>query len=261
MPLRSAGTLMHVIATEATLAVTQALGPGWLDPNQILESAGTWALWVTAAVLFSECGLLIGFAFPGDTLLFSVGLLASQGFITEPFGLILLVLTVAAILGNIVGYEIGRWAGPPLLEREGRTYLSRKNVDRTRRFFDRYGAPAIVLARFVPIVRTVITVTAGAAGMPRRRYLLYSAVGGVVWVCGITSLGFFLGNVPFVREYVQPHLDLILLAVVVLSIVPLVTHVLLERRSRQRELAVAVAPGDSAPGEPLGQTSSRSAGS
>jgi len=260
MPRRPAGTLRQVNAAEASLAMTQALGPGWLDANQLLESAGPWALWVTAAVLFSECGLLIGFAFPGDTLLFSVGLLASQGFIPEPFGLILLVLTAAAILGNIVGYEIGRWVGPPLLEREGRAYLSRKNIDRTREFFDRYGAPAIVLARFVPIVRTVITVTAGAAGMPRRRYLLYTALGGVLWVCGITSLGFFLGNVPFVREYVQPHLDLILLAVVALSIVPLVAHMLLERRSRHRELAASLLAAPAADA-PLDQASSRSTGS
>jgi membrane-associated protein len=261
-----------VIATEATLAVTQALGPGWLDPEQMLDSAGGWALWVTAAVIFAECGLLIGFAFPGDTLLFSVGLLASAGAVPEPFPLVLLVITASAILGNVVGYEIGRWAGPPLLEREGRSFLSRENVERTRLFFDRYGAPAIVLARFVPIVRTVITVTAGAARMNRRRYLLYTALGGVLWVCGITSLGYSLGNVPFVRDHVQPHLDLILLGVVVLSVLPALYHVLRERRSRQRERTAAtqrsaagvaspVEPPGEPPVEPLDQASSRSAGS
>jgi membrane protein DedA with SNARE-associated domain len=252
-----------VIATEATLAVTQALGPGWLDPEQMLVSAGTWALWVTAAVIFAECGLLIGFAFPGDTLLFSVGLFASVGTISEPFPVVLLVLLVSAIVGNIVGYEIGRWAGPPLLEREGRSFLSRENVERTRDFFDRYGAPAIVLARFVPIVRTVITVTAGAALMDRRRYLVYTALGGVLWVCGITSLGYSLGNVPFVQDHVQPHLDLILLGVVLLSVLPAVFHVLRERRIRQRERAAGAlrTPVPEPPPEPLDQASSRSAGS
>jgi membrane-associated protein len=247
-----------VIATEATLAVTQALGPGWLDPEQMLDSAGGWALWVTAAVIFAECGLLIGFAFPGDTLLFSVGLLASAGSVPEPFGVVLLVLLVSAVVGNVVGYEIGRWAGPPLLEREG-SFLSRENVERTRTFFDRYGAPAIVLARFVPIVRTVITVTAGAARMDRRRYLIYTALGGVLWVCGITSLGYSLGNVPFVRDHVQPHLDLILLGVVVLSVLPALYHVLRERR--QRKLERAIDRSESESDEPLDQASSRSAGS
>ena len=247
-----------MIATEATLAVTQALGPSWLDPNHMIHSAGQWALWVTAGVIFAECGLLIGFAFPGDTLLFSVGLLASSGVVSEPFLLVLVVLTAAAIIGNVVGYEIGRWAGPPLLEREkGSSFLSRENIERTRDFFDRYGAPAIVLARFVPIVRTVITVTAGAAEMSRRRYLLYTALGGVLWVWGITSLGYFLGNVPFVRRYVEPHLDLILLSVVVLSAVPMVVHIMRERRSRRRARAAApVGPVD-----PLDQPSPRSAGS
>ena len=246
-----------MIATEATLAVTQALGPGWLDPEQMLESAGPWALWVTLGVIFAECGLLVGFAFPGDTLLFTVGLFASQGIISEPFWVVLLVLTTAAIVGNAVGYEIGRWAGPPLLEREDRSFVSQENVERTREFFDRYGAPAIVLARFVPIVRTLITVTAGAARMPRRRYLLYTTIGGVIWVCGVTSLGYFLGGVGFVQDYVQPHLDLVLLAVVVLSVLPMLIHVLKGRRARRRRTAAAKrALGD----EPLDQASSRSAG-
>ena len=189
------------------------------------------------------------------------GLLANTGDTSEPFWLILLVLTVAAIVGNVVGYEIGRWAGPPLLEREGRSFLSRENVERTQEFFDRYGAPAIVLARFVPIVRTVITVTAGAARMSRRRYLTYTAVGGVIWVCGVTSLGYFLGGLAFVRTYVEPHLDLVLLAVVVLSVLPALVHVLRERRKRQREVAAGRAAEQTPPAEPLDQASSRSAGS
>lgn len=213
----------------------------------MLESAGEWGLWVALAVIFAECGLLIGFAFPGDTLLFTVGLLASQGYVPEPFWVVLLVLTGGAIVGNAVGYEIGRWAGPPLLQREDRRFLSHEHVERTRAFFERYGAPAIVLARFVPIVRTVITVTAGAAGMPRRRFLLHSTTGGILWVCGVTSISYFLGGVPFVQDYVQPHLDLILLSVVVLSILPAVLHVLRQRRSRRRQAqAEARATADAA---------------
>ena len=116
-----------------------------------------------------------------------------------------------------------------------------------------------MLARFVPIVRTVITVTAGAALMDRRRYLVYTALGGVLWVCGITSLGYSLGNVPFVRNHIQPHLDLILLGVVVLSVLPAVLHVVRERR--QRKLERAIDRSEAGPDEPLDQASSRSAGS
>jgi len=238
--------------------VTNALGPGWLDPNQMLESAGTWGLWVALAVIFAECGLLIGFAFPGDTLLFAIGLLSSQGYVPEPFGIVLVVLTAGAIVGNAVGYEIGRWAGPPLLEREDRRWLSAEHIERTRTFFEKYGPPAIVLARFVPIVRTVITVTAGAAGMARRTFLVYSTLGGIVWVCGVTSLGYFLGNVPFVRDYVQPHLDLILLSVVVLSVLPAAIHFGRDR-ARRRGAAERARQTPPAP-DVVDQGSSRSSG-
>lgn len=213
-------------------AATSVL-PSWLDPEQLLNSAGSWALWVTLLIIFSECGLLLGFFLPGDTLLFSVGLFVSQGVIGESIWVVCVVLTVGAVLGNVVGYEIGRGVGPVLLERD-RRLLRPEHVERTRVFFARYGAPAIVLARFVPIVRTVITVTAGAAGMGRRRYVLYSTVGGVVWVFGVTLLGYFLGNIAFVRQHIQPRLELVLLGVVVLSILPMVVHLARERMSAQR---------------------------
>jgi membrane protein DedA with SNARE-associated domain len=221
-----------------SVAATSVL-PGWLDPEQLLSSAGAWALWVTLLIIFSECGLLLGFFLPGDTLLFSVGLFVSQGVIGESIWLVCLVLTAGAVLGNVVGYEIGRWVGPVLLEREDRRLLRPEHVARTRVFFARYGAPAIVLARFVPIVRTVITVTAGAAEMGRRRYVLYSTVGGVVWVFGITLLGYFLGNIAFVREHIQPRLELVLLGVVVLSILPM-AHLARGRVSSRRREPVPV---------------------
>lgn len=231
---------------EAGTRVVLAIGPSWLDPQSLLDSAGTWALYVAAAILFAETGLLIGFFLPGDTLLFSVGLLASQGVVTEPFWFVLVLLWSAAMVGNVVGYEIGRRAGPPLLRGDHRV-LTRERVERTQNFFAQYGAPAIVLARFVPVVRTFITVVAGAAGMHRRHYLVYSAVGGVIWVFSLTSLGYFLGTVPFVRDHVQPHLDLILLGVVVLSILPVIIHLLRERRSRGKRAAAQPTPSSDKP--------------
>jgi membrane-associated protein len=213
-------------------AAVAQLMPSWLDPTDLLNNAGAWALWVAAGILFAECGLLIGFFLPGDTLLFSVGLFVSQGIIDHPIWLVCVVLSAAALLGNVAGYEIGRWAGPPILEREGHRLVSQDHVDKTRAFFDRFGAPAIVLGRFVPIVRTLITVTAGVARMDRRRYLIYSTVGAVVWATGLTLVGWQLGRFAFVQDYIQPHLELIVLAAVALTVLPVVVHVLRERRSQ-----------------------------
>jgi membrane protein DedA with SNARE-associated domain len=218
-------------AALAGAAVPQLM-PSWLDPTQVLTNAGAWALWATAGILFAECGLLVGFFLPGDTLLFSVGLFVSQDIIDHPIWLVCIVLAGAALLGNIVGYEIGRRAGPPILEREGHRLVSQEHVARTQAFFDRYGAPAIILARFVPIVRTVITVTAGVARMDRRRYLIYSTLGAIVWASGLTLVGWRLGRFAFVREHIQPHLELIVLAAVALTVLPVVVHVLRERRSQ-----------------------------
>ncbi len=209
-------------------------GLGWLDPNTLVDSFGQYALWGVLFVIFAECGLLLGFFLPGDTLLFSVGLLVSQGTIDHPIWLVCVVLTIGAVVGNAVGYEIGHRAGPPILERSHGRLIRPEYVQRTHAFFDRYGAPAIILARFVPIVRTLITVTAGAAQMSRRRYLVYSAIGGLVWACGITLLGYSLGDIAFVREHIEPRLDLIILGALLISTVPIGVHMLLDRREAGR---------------------------
>jgi len=201
-----------------------------LDSSAILEQSSSWALWVTAAIIFAECALLLGFFLPGDTLLFSAGVLVSTNIIDEPIVVVCAVLALAAVLGNAVGYEIGRWVGPALLQRPGRL-VTAERLERTREFFDHHGPWAIVLARFVSVVRTLITVTAGAARMPRGTYLFYSAVGGVVWAAGLTALGYALGRVPFVQEHVQPHLDLVVTAMVLATVIPLVVGAL-RRRGR-----------------------------
>lgn len=229
----------------ASAGVVAGVLPGWLDPNSLLATAGSWALWVTLAIIFAECGLLLGFFLPGDTLLFSIGLFVSQGVVAESIWLVCVVLTVGAVLGNVVGYEIGRRVGPVILEREDRRLLRPEHVARTSAFFERYGSPAIVLARFVPIVRTVITVTAGVAEMARRRYVTFSALGGVLWVFGITLLGYFLGNVAFVRDHIQPHLELVLLGVVALSVLPVALHLAREQAAaRSRRVAGVPTDGD-----------------
>ncbi len=209
-----------------TLSAGQvALGPEWLNPDTLLTTLGTWALWGAVAIVFAECGLLIGFFLPGDSLLFTVGLLITTGVIDHSLWLACLVLTLAAFAGNVVGYQIGWVGGPAIFRKEDSRLFRREYVDKTVAFFDKYGNRAIVLARFVPIVRTFITVMAGVGRMDRRRYFIYSGVGAVLWATGVTLLGAALGQVPFVRD----NVEIILLAIVGLSVIPIAIEFLRER--------------------------------
>jgi membrane-associated protein len=204
-----------------------ALGPSWLDPQTMLDAFGAWALWGAAAVIFAECGLMLGFFLPGDSLLFTVGLLVGSGTIKQPLWLACIVLTLAAFLGNATGYEIGRATGPRIFSKPDSRLFKREYVDKTVTFFDTYGARAIVLARFVPIVRTFITVIAGVGQMDRKRYLTYSGIGGLLWASGVTVLGQVLGKV----EFVAKNIEFILIAIVFLSVVPILIEWLRHRRS------------------------------
>ena len=203
------------------------LGPEWLDPAHLIESLGPFALLGVLAIVFAECGLLVGFFLPGDSLLFTAGLLVAEGSLRYPLWLVCLLITLFAVAGNLVGYWIGRAVGPALFDRPDSRLFKREHVEKTHAFFDRYGGRAIVLARFVPIVRTFITATAGVARMDFAAYALYSTLGGILWGTGVTVLGYFLGQVAFVRE----HLELILIGIVVLSVLPVVVELLRARRS------------------------------
>src|SRR5215470_4395154 len=209
------------VLTSAVLA----LGPSWLNPQSFLDQLGMWALWGAAAVVFAECGLFT-FFLPGDSLLFTVGLFVGTGGIHQPLWVSCLVLSVAAFAGNVVGYEIGHAVGPRLLARPDSRLIRPENIKRTHEFFERHGARAIVLARFVPIVRTFITVVAGVGGMDRRRFLTYTGVGAVLWACGVTLLGYFLGSVDFVKT----HIELILIGIVAVSFIPVLVEYLRSRR-------------------------------
>ena len=205
------------------------LGISWLDPQYLLSQFGDYALWGAAGVIFAECGLLVGFFLPGDSLLFTVGLLVSQSKISYPLWVCCVVLSVAAVAGNACGYAIGAKAGPRIFAREDTRLFKRKYVEQTHAFFERYGNRAIVLARFVPIVRTFITVVAGVGRMGFRRFMVYSALGGAVWAVGVTVLGYFLGQVAFVRN----NLELMLLAIVFVSVLPVIFEVLRARAARR----------------------------
>ncbi len=210
-----------------------ALLPDWLDPQQILDTLGPYALLGALIIVFAECGLLIGFCMPGDSLLFTVGLLVATDVIDTPLWLTCLLISISACVGNLVGYGIGYRAGPAIFRRPDSRLFKQEYVDKTHEFFDRWGASAIVLARFVPIVRTFITVTAGVGRMDFRRYAFYSTVGGILWGTGVTVLGYFLGQIAFIRE----HIDLILILVVLLSVIPIGFEILRARAKARRERA------------------------
>ncbi len=180
-------------------AVHLALGPQWLSP-EALVGAG---LLVLLLVVFVESGLLVGFFLPGDSLLFTAGLLINTQDVL-PLWLVLLTVPLAAIAGDQVGYVIGRKAGPHVFNRPDSRFFQQEYVDKAYEYFERYGARTIVLARFVPIVRTFAPVVAGVSRMRYRTFVTYNIVGGVLWGAGVVLLGYFLGQIQFVADNVEP---------------------------------------------------------
>jgi membrane-associated protein len=197
----------------------------FLDPTHLINTFGLIGIMV---ILFAECGLLVGFFLPGDSLLFTAGLLAAGGLIA-PLWVLLLLLPLAAVAGNLVGYWIGRKAGPAVFNRPDSTLFKAEYVERSHEFFERNGTRTILLARFVPIVRTFATVMAGASRMDFRRYVINSVIGGIAWAAGVTLLGFWLGQVALVRD----HVELFIVGIVAISLIPVVVEVLRGRRAGQ----------------------------
>lgn len=200
------------------------LGMEWMDPNWLLDNFGGQLFWLSLVIIFVECGLFFPFL-PGDTLLFAMGLFIAGeqvDVVPGPPGVDLLfalvLFTVAGFLGNVAGYEIGRAIGPPLYERSGRV-LKRKYFDQTTAFFDKHGNKALVIGRFVPFVRTYVTVVAGVTRMSRPRFFLWSAVGAVLWVLSITLLGFFLGST---FESLGENIDKAIILILAVSLLPIV---------------------------------------
>ena len=194
-----------------------------MDPQWLLDRFGSQFFWVSTAIVFIECGLLFPIL-PGDSLLFAIGLFINRGDLDINLALACLILSLAAFLGNVVGYEIGRAIGSPLYERDGR-FIKRKYFDQTHDFFDKHGNKALVLGRFVPIVRTFITVVAGVSRMERSRFFLWSGVGAVLWATGITLLGYFLGGIQLVHD----NLEAAILLIVAMSVLPMLFEYLRHR--------------------------------
>lgn len=213
-----------MLAIAAPAPTTLALGPEWLSPDALVGAG----LLVLLTVVFVESGLLVGFFLPGDSLLFTAGLLIQTRDVL-PLWLVLLTVPIAAIAGDQVGYLIGRKAGPHIFNRPDSRFFQQEYVDKAYAYFERYGARTIVIARFVPIVRTFAPVCAGVSRMNYRVFVTYNVVGGVLWGAGVVLLGYFLGGITFVADNVEP----IILGIVAISVMPIVVEVLRARREHR----------------------------
>lgn len=211
-----------------------------LDPEQLLETFGTLGLFL---IVFAESGLLVGFFLPGDSLLFTAGLLSSQEKLPA-LPVLLVGCFVAAVAGDQVGYQFGQRVGPALFRRPDSRLFRQSHVERARRYFDEHGAKTIVLARFVPIVRTFAPILAGVGGMRYRTFAVFNVVGALLWAVGVTAAGYVLGqSIPSIDRYLLPVIALIVAA----SVAPVGLEVL---RSRRRVAA----------GDPTGERSRPHAG-
>ena len=206
------------------MRIVAAIG---IDPNQLLRSVGTLGLF---AAVFAESGILLGFFLPGDSLLFTAGLLTATTNLLPPLPVLVVGCTVAAIAGDQVGYGLGRRYGPRVFDRPESRWFKREHLSRAEAFFARHGSKTIVLARFVPVIRTFTPVVAGASGMHYRRFVAFNIVGGFLWATGLLTAGWLLGTrYPGIAD----SLDLVIVVIVTLSVLPLVVHSL-RQRSRSR---------------------------
>ncbi|MER0246908.1 VTT domain-containing protein, partial [Streptomyces sp. HSW2009] len=218
---------------------TLALGPSWLDPDHLIDQFGIYGV---LAIVFAESGLLIGFFLPGDSLLFTTGLLVTTDKITMDLWLVCVLVVLAAVLGDQAGYLFGRKVGPSLFKRPDSKLFKQENVEKAHEFFEKHGPKSLVLARFVPIVRTFTPIIAGVSRMNYRSFLIFNVIGGVLWGAGVTLLGAGLGKV----EWVHSNIEAMLVGIVLLSVVPIAIE-FLRARSKSKKAAAA---GGGAPAAP-----------
>nr|WP_202238632.1 VTT domain-containing protein [Streptomyces sp. SN-593] len=219
-----------------------ALGPSWLDPNHLIN---TYGLWGVLLVVFAESGLLIGFFLPGDSLLFTTGLLVASGTLHQPLAVVAALIAVAAVAGEQTGYWFGRKVGPSLFSRPESRLFKMENIEKAHAFFERHGPKAIVMACFVPIVRTFTPIVAGVSRMNYRTFATFNIIGGTLWGAGVTLLGYWLGQIAFVRD----NIEAILVLVVLVSVVPVGIEFLRSRRKSAAEGADAAPAAGAGRGE------------
>lgn len=201
-----------------------------LDPEKIIQIGG---LALVTAIIFAETGLMFGFFLPGDSLLFTVGLFCALEILPVPIGWVILALSAAAIVGDQVGYWTGRLLGQRLFEKRETWFFKRKYLEQTRAFYNRWGKSAIILGRYVPIVRTFAPILAGVVGFSPRQFIVYNATGGILWIVSLTLAGYGLGSAfPWLRKYIE----VIALGIIVLSLLPIL-RAYLKARARAKAAA------------------------
>ncbi len=195
-----------------------------MDLVHLIETIGYVGLF---AIIFAEAGLLVGFFLPGDSVLFTAGFLASQNIFSLP--ILLVTCFTAAVLGDNVGYAFGHRVGKRLFNREDSLFFHKKNVLKAQAFYEKYGAKAIVIARFMPVVRTFAPIVAGIGSMNYRKFAIFNFIGGTLWAIGLNLAGYFLGSlIPDVDKYLLP----IVLGIIILSVAPSIIHILKDPESR-----------------------------
>jgi membrane-associated protein len=196
--------------------------------DEIIRNYGAWTYGILFFIVFLETGFVVTPFLPGDSLLFAVGTFAARG--SFDLYLAMLLLSIAAVLGDTVNYWIGAWVGPKVFHEESR-FLNRKHLQRTHEFYERYGGKTIIIARFVPIIRTFAPFVAGIGTMSYGKFIAYNVIGGVGWVVSITLAGYFFGNIPIVKN----NFTFVIFAIIFISILPGIIEYIRHKRSRAAE--------------------------
>ncbi len=197
-----------------------------LHPEDLLQTLGPWALLIACLIVIAETGLLVGFFLPGDSLLFTVGLMIGSNAINAPLWVACLAIAVSAVIGDQIGYFIGKKGGPKVFNKPDSRFFSHKNVERAEVFFKKYGNKAVIFAHYVPIMRTFIPVAAGVGNMKYSYYLRNNIIGAFSWGILIPIVGFTLGNVAFIKE----HVIVVTLVLIVLSFIPVIIELVKAKR-------------------------------
>jgi len=218
-----------LVSLVPALGAQPALLPDWLDAEHLISSFGSYALIGIVVVVFIETGLLFPLL-PGDSLLFTAGALVAQDALDFPLWLLCVLLFAAAFLGDQVAYFIGNKVGPRLFRRPDSKIFKQQYIDQTYAYFDKYGGRTVILARFVPIVRTYAPVAAGVGGMRYRTFVSYNVVGALLWGVGVTVLGYLLGTISFVRD----NIEALAVLIVLVSVIPVGIELWRGRRAARR---------------------------
>ena len=198
--------------------------------QMLVQDYGVWVYLILFAIVFCETGLVVTPFLPGDSLLFVAGALAAAGGMNVH--LLVVLLIIAAIAGDAVNYSVGRYLGPKVFHNDGSRLLNRQYLEKAHAFYERHGGKTIIIARFIPIIRTYAPFVAGIGSMPYPRFALFNVIGAVIWVTSLAYAGYFFGNIPWVKS----NLSLVIITIIILSILPAIFEILRQKLSKPKPL-------------------------